>query len=102
MRGFAQLPSNTRGVCSNTFDFTGLQGQQSSYSLTLNGPREGPFSLKADPDAVKWSPCGRTTTSILNMNTQCNISPTQNQALIAVSFFWFFWFSFWFWFPDWS
>jgi len=84
MQGFAQLPANTRGVCSNTFDFTGTSLGQSSYSLVIEGPIEGPFSLKADPDAVKYSPCGKTTSAILNMNTQCNISPTQNQALIAV------------------
>lgn len=83
MKGFAQIPARSRGQCTNTFDFTGVAGQ-SSYAISLAGPREGPFSLTADPDVVSWSPCGGTT-SIMNMNTQCNISPTQQQALIAVS-----------------
>ena len=83
MRGYAQIPKNTRGTCSNSFDFTGIQGQ-ASYSMALAGEREGPFTLKADPDFVSWSPCGGTT-AIMNMNTQCSISPNQNQALIAVS-----------------
>ena len=82
MRGFAQIPKGARGLCSNTFDFTGVSGQ-SYYAITLPGEREGPFSLKADPDVTSWSPCGGTT-AIMNMNTQCNISPTQQQALIAV------------------
>jgi hypothetical protein len=83
MSGFAQIPSGARGLCTNTFDFTGIQGQ-SYYSLSLPGAREGPFTLKANPDIVSWSPCGGTA-AIMNMNTQCNISPTQQQALIAVS-----------------
>jgi len=82
MRGFAQIPKGARGLCTNTFDFTGVAGQ-TSYSVTLAGQREGPFTLKADPDVTSWSQCGGTT-SIMNMNTQCNISPTQQQALIAV------------------
>jgi hypothetical protein len=83
MKGFAQIPAGARGTCTNTFDFTGLQGQV-NYAIVLEGAREGPFSLKANPDMASWSPCGGTT-AIMNMNTQCNISPTQQQALIAVS-----------------
>jgi len=82
MLGFAQIPRGSRGLCTNTFDFTGFPSQ-ASFSLPLPGPREGPFKLSANPDIVSWSPCGGST-AILNMNTQCNISPTQNQALIAV------------------
>lgn len=82
MKGFAQIPAGSRGLCSNTFDFTGADGQ-SAYTLLLPGEREGPFSLEADPDVTSWSPCGGTT-SIMNMNTQCYISPTRSQALIAV------------------
>ncbi|EGS17713.1 uncharacterized protein CTHT_0070550 [Thermochaetoides thermophila DSM 1495] len=81
-RGFAQIPQGSRGLCSNTFDFTGTS-EQSTYSISLIGPREGPFSLTADPDVTSWSPCGGTT-AIMNMNTQCNISPTRSPALIAV------------------
>lgn len=80
--GFAQIPAGAKGLCTNTFDFTGIQGQ-SAYALSLPGAREGPFTLKADPDVVSWSPCGGTA-AIMNMNTQCNISPTREQALIAV------------------
>lgn len=82
MAGFAQIPKGARGLCTNTFDFTGVAGQ-TSYSVTLAGQREGPFKLSANPDVTSWSQCGGTT-SIMNMNTQCNISPTQQQALIAV------------------
>ncbi|KAK4041925.1 hypothetical protein C8A01DRAFT_45006 [Parachaetomium inaequale] len=82
MSGFAQIPKGSRGLCTNTFDFTGIQGQ-SYYSIALAGEREGPFTLKANPDVVSWSPCGGTT-AIMNMNTQCNISPTREAALIAV------------------
>lgn len=82
MRGFAQIPAGARGQCTNSFDFTGIQGQV-NYGISLPGAREGPFNLQANPDIVSWSPCGGTT-AIMNMNTQCNISPTQSQALIAV------------------
>jgi hypothetical protein len=82
MSGFAQIPKGSRGLCTNTFDFTGIQGQ-SYYSVALAGEREGPFTLSADPDVVSWSPCGGTS-AIMNMNTQCNISPTREAALIAV------------------
>jgi hypothetical protein len=83
MMGYAQIPSGSRGQCSNSFDFTGVQGQV-NYALTMNGAMEGSFDLKANPDIVSWSPCGGQT-AIMNMNTQCSISPTQQQALIAVS-----------------
>ncbi|AEO60608.1 hypothetical protein MYCTH_2069031 [Thermothelomyces thermophilus ATCC 42464] len=83
MSGFAQIPAGSRGLCTNTFDFTGISGQ-SYYSIALPGEREGPFTLSADPDVVSWSPCG-VTTAILNMNTQCNISPTRDPALIAIT-----------------
>ncbi|KAK5652817.1 hypothetical protein OQA88_9483 [Cercophora sp. LCS_1] len=82
MKGFAQIPQGARGRCTNTFDFTGATGQ-TGYAMDLVGPMEGPFDLKAEPDIVSWSPCGGQT-AIMNMNTQCNISPTQQQALIAV------------------
>ncbi|KAK3896732.1 hypothetical protein C8A05DRAFT_39721 [Staphylotrichum tortipilum] len=82
MSGFAQIPAGSRGLCTNTFDFTGVRGQ-AVYTLPLPGPREGPFKLSSSPDIVSWSPCGGIS-AIMNMNTQCNISPTQAQALIAV------------------
>ncbi|KXX76652.1 hypothetical protein MMYC01_207283 [Madurella mycetomatis] len=82
MQGFAQIPKGSRGLCTNTFDFTGEDGS-SVYTVYLPGEREGPFKLSADPDVTSWSQCGGRT-SIMNMNTQCYISPTQSQALIAV------------------
>ncbi|KAK3366876.1 hypothetical protein B0T24DRAFT_534397 [Lasiosphaeria ovina] len=83
MTGFAQIPAGSHGTCSNTFDFTGVQGQ-TAFSTRLDGAREGPFTLHSDTDATSWSQCGGTT-AIMNMNTQCNISPTQQQALIAIT-----------------
>lgn len=82
MAGFAQIPAGSRGLCTNTFDFTGVRGQV-VYSVALPGPREGPFDLFSNPDIVSWSPCGGIS-AILNMNTQCNLSPTHAEALIAV------------------
>ncbi|KAK3343572.1 hypothetical protein B0T25DRAFT_429280, partial [Lasiosphaeria hispida] len=82
MKGFAQIPAGARGRCTNSFDFTGAPGQ-AAYAISLDGPTEGAFDLTASPDIVSWSPCGGQT-AIMNMNTQCNISPTQQQALIAV------------------
>jgi hypothetical protein len=82
MRGFAYIPSGAHGQCQNTFDFTGSSGQ-ASYGIKLDGNFNGPFSVSANPDVAVWSPCGGST-AILNMNTQCWISPTEKQALIAV------------------
>ncbi|KAK4236693.1 hypothetical protein C8A03DRAFT_16688 [Achaetomium macrosporum] len=82
MTGFAHIPSGVEGQCQNTFDFTGAPSQ-AKYGITLDGERDGRFSLSADPDLVTWSPCGGST-AIFNMNTQCWISPTEKQALIAV------------------
>ena len=82
MQGFAQIPGGHRGTCSNTFDFTGSPGEV-NYSLSLEGYREGPFALAANPDIVAWSSCGAST-AILNMNAQCYLSPSQQSALIAV------------------
>lgn len=82
MSGFAIIPSGARGHCSNTVDFTGARGQ-TSYEMMLSGAGEGPFTLSSGPDAVYWSPCGGGS-AIMNMNTQCSISPTEKPALIAV------------------
>jgi hypothetical protein len=82
MMGFAQIPAGANGYCSNTFDFTGFS-ERVTYAVNLRGKREGSFELSASPDIESWSPCGGQT-AIMNMNTQCNISPTTSQALIAV------------------
>jgi hypothetical protein len=82
MAGFAYIPSGAHGQCQNTISFTGASSQ-ASYGINLSDGRDGPFSLSANPDIVAWSPCGGST-AILNMNTQCWISPTEKQALIAV------------------
>lgn len=88
MSGFAQIPAGSKGHCTNEFDFTGISGK-SKYAIELPGQMEGDFTLKASPDLVSWSPCGGTT-AIMNMNTQCYISPTRDQALIAVCYPFFF------------
>jgi hypothetical protein len=82
MRGYAFLPAGAEGQCLNTFSFTGAQGEV-NYGINFRGAREGAFSLSANSDVVSWSPCGGST-AILNMNTQCSISPTKDRALIAV------------------
>jgi hypothetical protein len=82
MKGYAFIPAGTEGQCDNTFSFTGASGEV-NYGIDLKGAREGAFSLSANPSVVAWSPCGGST-AILNMNTQCSISPTQDRALIAV------------------
>lgn len=82
MKGYASLPAGTEGQCDNTFSFTGASGEV-NYGIDLKGAREGAFSLSANPNVVSWSPCGGST-AILNMNTQCSISPTEDRALIAV------------------
>ncbi|KAK4151134.1 hypothetical protein C8A00DRAFT_36225 [Chaetomidium leptoderma] len=82
IKGFAHIPSGAQGQCQNTFSFTGDSDQVTS-GITLGGGRDGAFSLSANPDIAVWSPCGGST-AILNMNTQCWISPTEKQALIAV------------------
>jgi hypothetical protein len=83
MTGFAQIPKKAKGYCDNTFSFTG-QRDKIVYPLTLKGPYEGNFDLQTSPGISSWSPCGGST-AILNMNTQCNLSPTDLKASIAVS-----------------
>jgi len=82
MTGFAQIPKKAKGYCDNTFSFTG-QRDKIVYPLTLKGPYEGNFDLQTSPGISSWSPCGGST-AILNMNTQCNLSPTDLKASIAV------------------
>ncbi|RYP89236.1 hypothetical protein DL769_000141 [Monosporascus sp. CRB-8-3] len=82
MKGFAEIPHGAKGHCDNTFSFTG-QRDQVNFGLNLRGKYSGPFDLRTDPAIVSWSPCGGST-AILNMNTQCNLSPTHLPALIAV------------------
>ncbi|RYP19802.1 hypothetical protein DL765_003148 [Monosporascus sp. GIB2] len=82
MKGFAQVPKGAKGHCDNTFSFTGQKGSV-NFGLDIKGKYEGPFDLETDPAIVSWSPCGGST-AILNMNTQCNLSPTHKEALIAV------------------
>jgi len=83
MTGYANIPSGSQGHCSTTIDFTG-SSREASYDMTLDGVGAGRFSLSAKPDLVLWSPCGGST-AILNMNTQCSVSPPEKPALIAVS-----------------
>jgi uncharacterized protein DUF4360 len=83
MTGFAEIPKKGKGYCDNTFSFTG-QRDKIVYPLTLKGPYSGNFDLQTSPGISSWSPCGGST-AILNMNTQCNLSPTNLEASIAVS-----------------
>ncbi|RYP41336.1 hypothetical protein DL767_001093 [Monosporascus sp. MG133] len=82
MQGFAEIPYGAKGHCDNTFSFTG-QHDKVTFGLDLYGHYTGAFDLQSDTGIVSWSPCGGST-AILNMNTQCNLSPTHLPALIAV------------------
>ncbi|RYO91608.1 hypothetical protein DL763_004923 [Monosporascus cannonballus] len=82
MKGFAQIAKGAHGRCTNTFSFTG-QRDSVNFGLNLKGKYEGPFDLQTDPSIIAWSPCGGST-AILNMNTQCNLSPPNKEGLIAV------------------
>jgi hypothetical protein len=87
MIGFAEIPSGAKGTCKNTFSFTGQTSSggidKVDFDLNLPGHYSGDFDLHADPGIFSWSPCDGST-AILNMNTQCSISPTSQPALIAV------------------
>jgi len=82
MKGFREIPHGAKGECKNVFSFTGVSGD-ATYTLGLPGPSTGNFDLKTSPGIASWSPCGGQT-AILNMNTQCSLSPTHLPALIAV------------------
>ncbi|KAK4147421.1 uncharacterized protein C8A04DRAFT_24671 [Dichotomopilus funicola] len=81
-QGFAHLPAGVNGQCRDTIDFTG-DDREVSYGIALDGACDGAFSLSASPDIALWSACGGGT-AILNVNTECWISPTEKRALIAV------------------
>ncbi|KAM4063638.1 hypothetical protein HRG_006773 [Hirsutella rhossiliensis] len=83
MIGFAEIPAGVRGQCINTFSFTGNGAEHVDYAIKLAGKYSGRFDLQSRPGLYSWSPCGGST-AILNMNTACNISPTDLPALIAV------------------
>ncbi|POR33926.1 Uncharacterized protein TPAR_05885 [Tolypocladium paradoxum] len=83
MIGFAEIPAGAKGQCTNTFSFTGNGAQNVKYAINLPGKYSGNFDLQSHPGILSWSPCGGST-AILNMNTACNISPTNLPALIAV------------------
>lgn len=87
MIGYAEIPDGARGFCKNTFSFTGQTSSggidKVDFDLELEGHYSGDFDLHADPGVFSWSPCDGST-AILNMNTQCAISPTTQDALIAV------------------
>jgi hypothetical protein len=83
MIGFAEIPADVNGQCTNTFSFTGNGAEHVDYKIALKGYYSGTFDLRSSPGLLSWSPCGGST-AILNMNTACNITPTNKQALIAV------------------
>ncbi|KAK4086779.1 secreted protein [Purpureocillium lilacinum] len=82
MIGFAEIPAGVDGQCTNTFSFTGNGAEHVDYKIALKGHYSGRFDLQSRPGIFSWSPCGGST-AILNMNTACNITPTQLPALIA-------------------
>ncbi|OAA42072.1 secreted protein [Metarhizium rileyi] len=82
MIGFAEIPKNANGQCTNTFSFTG-NPQMVNYRINLPGHYSGNFNLQSRAGIESWSPCGGST-AILNMNTACAITPTTLPALIAV------------------
>ncbi|KAH6662404.1 secreted protein [Plectosphaerella plurivora] len=82
MTGYAQIANKGLGYCDNTFSFTG-QRDKIVYPLTIKGPYQGDFELHASPGISSYSPCGGST-AILNLNTQCRLSPTNLESLIAV------------------
>lgn len=84
MVGFAQIPEGASGQCTNTFSFTGTGAKHVDYAIKLPAKYSGNFDLRSRPSLISWSPCGGST-AILNMNTACNINPTNKPALIAVS-----------------
>lgn len=86
MIGFAEIPAGANGQCTNTFSFTGNGAEHVDYKIGLKGHYSGNFDLQSRPGIYSWSPCGGST-AILNMNTACNINPTDKQALIAASIF---------------
>ncbi|SPO05167.1 uncharacterized protein DNG_07853 [Cephalotrichum gorgonifer] len=87
MLGYAEIPDGASGFCKNTFSFTGQTSSggidKVDFEVALDGHYSGDFDLHADPGIFSWSPCDGST-AILNMNTQCAISPTTQDALIAV------------------
>ncbi|KYK54391.1 hypothetical protein DCS_06349 [Drechmeria coniospora] len=83
MIGFAEIPAGANGQCVNTFSFTGNGLERVDFAIKLPGKYSGRFNLESHPGLTSWSPCGGST-AILNMNTACNISPTNLPALIAV------------------
>lgn len=87
MLGYAEIPEGARGFCKNTFSFTGQTGtggiDKVDFELELEGHYSGDFDLHSDPGVTSFSPCNGST-AILNMNTQCAITPTTQDALIAV------------------
>lgn len=84
MIGFAEIPAGANGQCINTYSFTGNGAEHVDYKIALKGHYSGNFDLQSEPGIFSWSPCGGST-AILNMNTACNISPTNLPALIAAS-----------------
>lgn len=83
MSGFAQIPRGATGTCKNVFNFSQRPLDKVETSIKLRGPYSKNFDLPSKTGIRSWSPCGGST-AILNMNTQCNIDPTDKKALIAV------------------
>ncbi|PFH57118.1 hypothetical protein XA68_15493 [Ophiocordyceps unilateralis] len=83
MSGFASIPHNVGGQCVNTFSFAGNGDSRIDYTVTFFGKLHGTFDLRSSPGLSSWSSCGRSS-SILNLNTACELEDTNQRALIAV------------------
>lgn len=75
MRGYAQVPKNMRGICTNTFDFTGIH---------LAGRREGgPIHPQGQPGSGLVKSLRRNHGHHEHKHAVQHFVD-QNQALIAV------------------
>ncbi|RDA94932.1 hypothetical protein CP533_0095 [Ophiocordyceps camponoti-saundersi (nom. inval.)] len=83
MSGYASIPNGIEGRCTNSFSFAGNSGDRIEYITTFRGPNSGRFDLQSSPGLSTWSSCGANG-SILNLNTECELEPTNHRALIAV------------------
>ncbi|RDA88926.1 hypothetical protein CP532_5524 [Ophiocordyceps camponoti-leonardi (nom. inval.)] len=83
MSGFASIPDGIGGQCVNSFSFAGDNGDRIEYIVRFQGRNSGRFDLHSTPGLSSWSSC-ESNTSILNLNTACELEPSNHRALIAV------------------
>ncbi|KAF4582120.1 secreted protein [Ophiocordyceps camponoti-floridani] len=83
MAGYAAIPWGSSGQCVNSFSFAGNGADRIDYIVKFRGPLNGRFDLESTSGLSAWSSCGKSS-SILNLNTACNIDQTDYKAYIAV------------------